>query len=102
MTCQYGKVKSALIFPVIIKEAIETSFHKSIEQYRFVQDGEDFILELVKGPDYNESISSTIEKVFHREIGEDVSFTIHFVDKIKRDPSGKKRFFIKKKHTKSS
>lgn len=95
--CQDGTIKSTMILPHIIRDALSGSYDRVIEQYRFVQKGDDqFELDLVRGPKYIEAVSSSIESCFHKEIGDDISLKINFVSSIERESSGKKRFFVKK------
>ncbi|MEL4455478.1 hypothetical protein [Lutimonas vermicola] len=95
--CQDGTVKSATIFPFIIRDALNESFDGAIYQFRFVQKADDqFELDLVKGPKYSEVMSSLIKLYFHKEIGDDISFKINIVSYIEREPSGKRKFFVKK------
>ncbi len=94
--CQDGTVKSAMIFPFIVRDALNGCYDGAIEQFRFVQKEKDaFELDLVKGPKYMKGMSTLIKSCFHKEIGDAVNFDINFVNSIEREPSGKRRFFVK-------
>lgn len=94
--CPDGTKKSQYIFYYIISELDEIGMKDSVRQYKVIQEKNKFIIEIVPGSNYNDSALDYIKRRILEEVGKEIEIDIIKVKEIKRDKSGKLRFFIRK------
>ncbi len=89
-----GKSYSPEIFDYI-NIAVIKSYPSSILQFRVVQKHLDrFEIEIVAGSGQWKQGKKLFEQLMKRQLGENINVSFDNVTKIKREPSGKLRYFI--------
>ena len=89
-----GKCFSSEIFDYI-NLAVMRSFPSSIHQFRVIQKTNDFFdIEIVPGNGSVDKAEVLFKNLIEKQLGISLNININRVYKIKREPSGKLRYFI--------
>lgn len=79
----------------IFEELNDVGFGDAIKKYRVVQSKNTFTVYVVKSSNYSPDAIKYIEVQMYKKIGDSINIEFVFVDEIKREKSGKLRFFIR-------
>lgn len=94
INCPDGTQKGQVLFYYLMNELDSNGFDNCIKQYKFYQKKMNFILEIVIDDDFNPSVYQYIKSRMGELIGPEITLEIKIVTKIKREKSGKLRFFV--------
>ena len=94
--CPDGSKKSMHRVSHIMKELNDLGKGKCYRQFKVTQRNNNFLFEIVPDLNYKSAVSDYILKRMHQEIGNEIIVDIKLVKEIKREKSGKLRFFIRK------
>jgi len=90
-----GTKISQYIFYYIMKEINDIGYEGSVKKYLVVQKENDFNILVVPGANYGIEVEKFIKQRMYKEIGSEIQIDIKKVTEIKREKSGKLRFFIR-------
>ena len=91
-----GKCYSSEIFDYI-NLAVIKEFPSSIQQFRVIQKAHDFFdIEIIVGNGSVDKAEVFFKDLIKKQIGESLNINISRVSQIRREPSGKLRYFISK------
>lgn len=83
------------IFSYILKDI--TGASGGISQYKIYQDKRGYLsIEIVKNENFIDATLNRLIENIHSHLGNDMIIDVSYTDQIKRDPSGKLRYFVSK------
>jgi phenylacetate-CoA ligase len=89
-----GKMYSSEIFDYI-NLAVLKAYPSSIFQFRVVQKSlNEFEVDIISGSQQTGNAVELFSRLIKQQVGEDVRLVFREVDEIKREPTGKLRYFI--------
>lgn len=92
--CPDGSEKGQVLFYYLFQELEKNGFANCIDQYKIYQKGMHFNLEIVPGIQYDDAVSGYLKSRMQERIGKEITIELIVVSEIKREPSGKLRFFV--------
>jgi phenylacetate-CoA ligase len=90
-----GKRVSQTFLTYMFKDVVKLHGLDSVQQWRVIQKGTGFTVEIVRGAGYNADIEDFIRSRFREQIGEEICPEFRYVDSIEKEKSGKLRYFIR-------
>lgn len=94
ISCPDGTEKGQVLFYYLMKELEDKGFENSVLQYKFYQSGLNFTIEIVEGKVFSDAAQEFITSRMKELIGPSITTTFKIVQDIKRETSGKLRFFV--------
>lgn len=91
--CPDGSEKNMYLFYKIISGAHKNIKDNCIQQFKVYQSGMNFVYEVIPKEGYDDSVGNYIKIETEKEIGKGISVDIKLVKHIKREKSGKLKFF---------
>ena len=91
--CPDGSEKNMYLFYKIISDVQKNVKDNCIQQFKVFQNGMNFKFEIIPKEGFDESVSNYIIKKMEDEIGKGIKTKIVLVESIKREKSGKLKFF---------